>query len=791
MKKMSFSLPGRLAAALFLCMPFALAHAQSDPPPDADPPDRAARLSFLQGEVSLQPAGEEEWASAVVNRPLTTGDKLWTDKNARAEIQVGPAAVRLGSDTGFSFLNVDDDTIQMRMTAGVVNVRVRALDSNDQIEIDTPNLALSLLRPGNYRVEVNDEGDTTVVKVSEGEAEASGGSQDVVVHAQQSATFQGTEQLAAPLLASLGAPDAFDSWSLERDRLAQRAEASQTAQYVAPEVTGYEDLDANGTWSPDPDYGYVWTPTTVAVGWAPYRYGRWVWVSPWGWTWVDDAPWGFAPFHYGRWAYVRSRWCWVPGPRRVRPVYAPALVGWVGTPGVSVTIAVGGSGGVAWFPLGPREVYVPARRFSPRFVERVNVTNTVIVNRTYITNVYENRVTNITYRNRAVPGAVTAVTRTTFTSAQPVGRHTVRINEREITRVQATAVAPRIEPVRESRLGMSEAARRNVRVPPSTVVNRQVVVKREPPPAAAHFARNVGRPNDVRDQADRLRRLQNRNEGLNGGQPNAGSQGNARVDANRGGDRPNGRPDADANRDAAQTAERNRAREERNARNAQDERPPQGRLRTDRPVSIPDHINRAGSDADRLQQERQARRQEMQGQQDAQRAQEEQRQQALRQQEMQRHEDAQREEAQRQQARQQDAQREMAERRQDMQRQQDAQREMAERRQDMQRQQDAQREMAERRQDVQRQQDAQRQMAQRQQDIQRQQEAQRQMAQRQQDMQRQQDAQRQQAQREQAANQQAQRAAERATRPEPQRQSDRSQQQDRDRRRPDQANRQQ
>ena len=181
-------------------------------------------------------------------------------------------------------------------------------------------------------------------------------------------------------------------------------QTSQTAQYVAPEVTGYEDLEANGSWSSEPEYGEVWTPRVVAVDWSPYRYGRWVWVGPWGWTWVDDAPWGYAPFHYGRWAHVRNRWCWVPGPRHVRAVYAPALVGWVGTPGVSVSVSVGGGGGVAWFPLGPREVYVPARRFSPRYVERVNVTNTVIVNKTYITNVYNNRVRNVTYRNRASAG---------------------------------------------------------------------------------------------------------------------------------------------------------------------------------------------------------------------------------------------------------------------------------------------------------------------------------------------------------------------------------------------------
>jgi hypothetical protein len=756
MKKMSSGLLSRLAAAGFLCLVVGLARAQSDVPPEADPPDRAARLSFVEGEVSLQPAGEEDWASAVLNRPLTTGDKLWTDKDARAEIQVGPAAVRLGSDTGFSFLNVDDDTIQMRVTAGIVNVRVRALDSNDHIEIDTPNLALSLLRPGNYRVEVNDAGDTTVVKVSEGEAEASGGSQDVVVHAQQSAVFRGTDQLAPPELASLGAPDGFDSWTLERDRLAQRAESSQTARYVAPEVTGYEDLDANGSWSSDPEYGYVWTPTTVAVGWAPYRYGRWVWISPWGWTWVDDAPWGFAPFHYGRWAYIRSRWCWVPGPRAVRPVYAPALVGWVGTPGVSVTIAVGGGAGVAWFPLGPREVYVPARRFSPRYVERVNVTNTVIVNRTYITNVYENRVTHITYRNRTVPGAVTAVSRTTFTSAQPVGRHTVRLTEREITRVQATAFAPRIEPVRESRLG---TVRRNVRVPPATIVNRQVIVKREPPPAAARFARNAGERDAAREQADRLHRIQDRNEAVNRTRPN------------------------------------------RNA--VADERPRESTPRRDRPPATPDHIDRAGSDADRLQQERQARQDQRQREQDAQRRAQDlqqrqaqiQRDQEARQQQFQADRHVREERNDRDRADDQASQRaQLQARRQELQRQQESQRQDAQR-QEMQRQLEARRQQDAQRQEMQRQQQAQREEMQRQLEARRQQDAQRQEMQRQQqaqreEMQRQLEARRQQdAQRQEMQRQQAARVAQREHANQPSRQQ--SPPPDRDRRRPDQSSREQ
>lgn len=470
-------------AALSLTLVFGLARAQDSESYDPDPPDRAARLSYVSGDVSLQPAGEQDWAPAITNRPMTTGDKLWTEQGARAEIYVGPAAIRLGDDTGFSFLNVDDDTIQMRMTAGVINVSVRYLDGNDHIEVDTPNVALSLLRPGNYRVEVNDAGDATVVKISEGEAEATGPGQNVIVHAQQSATFNGVDRLAANF-GSLGAPDEFDSWSLERERRDDAASKSRTAQYVAPEVTGYEDLDDNGSWSNEPEYGYVWTPTRVAVDWSPYRYGRWVYVGPWGWTWVDDAPWGYAPFHYGRWAQVRNRWCWVPGPRHVRPVYAPALVGWVGSPGVSVSVTVGG--GVGWFPLGPREVYVPARRFSPRYVERVNVRNTVIVNNTYITNVYNNRGGPQTYRNR---GAITSVSQTTFTSSQRVGDHRVRLTDTEINRTRVTAAPPRIEPVRESHYG--GPTRVNVRTPPKSVDDRQVVVRRPPPASNVHFARNT------------------------------------------------------------------------------------------------------------------------------------------------------------------------------------------------------------------------------------------------------------------------------------------------------------
>lgn len=439
---------------------------------EADPPGRVARLSYVQGSVSLEPAGQQDWIGAEINRPLTTNDKLWSDTaGSRAELDIGGAVIRLGSSTGFSFLNLDDNIAQMQVTAGTVIVHVRELLDNQTYEIDTPNIAVVLDQPGQYRVDVSDSGDSTVVRVVDGQAEATGGGQSMSLTNQQMVTFTGTDSLSADT-GTLGAPDGFDDWSLERDR---EFEQSASRHYVAEDMAGAQDLDENGQWENTPDYGAVWIPTAVAVGWAPYSYGHWAWISPWGWTWVDEAPWGFAPFHYGRWARWHDSWCWVPGPRRVRPVYAPAMVAWVG--------GGGGAVGVGWFPLGPREVYVPGYHVSEHYVQNINITNTTIVNNTYITKVYQNRGADVRYANSSVAGAVTAVPRNVFTSAQPVNAHRVALPPGQLAHVSTTAVAPAIAPVRQSMLGgpTSGFGRR----PPQAVLNRPVVARTAPPPAAS------------------------------------------------------------------------------------------------------------------------------------------------------------------------------------------------------------------------------------------------------------------------------------------------------------------
>lgn len=464
---------------------------------DEDPPSRVARLSYANGEVSFSPAGTDDWVAAVVNRPITTGDKLWTDKAARAELHIGTAAIRLAGETGFSFLNLDDRIMQIRLTEGTISLHVRRLGDNESIEVDTPNLAFSVLRPGIYRLNVNEAGDTTIINVPDGEGEVTGGGSAFTIHPGEQGFFSGTDTLNADV--EQAAPeDDFDRWCDSRDL---REEHAVARRYVSDDVIGYEDLDDYGGWRQVPEYGTVWFPHVTVVGWAPYRFGHWAWVSPWGWTWVDDAPWGFAPFHYGRWVFVGGGWGWVPCPPRVvavayvRPVYAPALVAWVGGPhfaaGIGFGAGIGVGVNVGWFPLGPREVFVPSYPVSRTYVTNVNVSNTV-VNQTVINNYYNTTVVNksvtvnnVTYMNQNVRGAVTATSGQSFTSAQPVARNLVQVNQHEIASAPVAVRAPAVVPPKQAVLGAGAPARVQ---PPAALQSRAVVAKMTPPPAPLPFA---------------------------------------------------------------------------------------------------------------------------------------------------------------------------------------------------------------------------------------------------------------------------------------------------------------
>jgi hypothetical protein len=460
----------------------------------ADPPSRVARLGYATGPVSFSPAGENDWFDATINRPLTSGDRFWTDERARAEFQSGGAVIRMDAVTGVSILNLDDRITQLQLTQGALNIRVRRLDPGEVLEVDTPNLAFTLRQPGEFRIEVDPYGTATTIVVRRGQGEAYGEDASYVIDSRQPYRFLGTGLREYEYVDVPGFDD-FDRWSSDRDR---RYDDSNSARYVSQDVVGYQDLDDNGTWRVNVTFGNVWVPNRVPVGWAPYRYGHWAWIDPWGWTWVDDAPWGFAVSHYGRWTNFDGTWGWVPGPARSRAYYAPALVVFLGGNNASLRISSGNVGGVAWFPLGPRDVYRPSYPVSRGYFENINRSNTVI-NNTVINNYYDNsNVTNV-YVNRQVPGAVVAVPRTTFAQSLPVNVTAVRVAQDTIPS-GPVEFAPPVVPTEKSVRG---AATQRDRPPPSRVFERPVVARTAPPPATVGFAAqqpqlrvNPGKPLD-------------------------------------------------------------------------------------------------------------------------------------------------------------------------------------------------------------------------------------------------------------------------------------------------------
>lgn len=455
---------------------------------DQDPPDRVARLSVVDGDVGLQPAGAQGWAQAQLNRPLTTGDRLWVSSDARAELEMGGAEIRLDGDTGFGFLDLGDNHAQAQLTQGTLNLRVRRLYQGQSYEIDTPTLAFVTDQTGEFRIDIGPGGRGTQVTVYRGEARVYGRDQaQQTLYAGQSYRF---EDSALTSVETFGIPqeDSFDRWCFTRDRRLDRALADR---YVPEGVIGAADLDEYGNWQSVSDYGTVWYPRDVPVGWAPYRDGHWVYVAPWGWTWVDDAPWGFAPFHYGRWVWVDDAWGWLPGPRFVRPCYAPALVAFVGG-GWSVGVSVGGPP-IGWYPLGPDDIYRPWYYGGPRYFQQVNITNIRIVNQTVIQRVdrdYDD------YRHgrppRAGPGfghgdrpipprALTVVPRDVFVGARPVAGHLLR-GDRLLNTADRGSLR-QVSPPRPLPVSLIGAAGHPAPRVPQGLFERQVLAHRAPPPA--------------------------------------------------------------------------------------------------------------------------------------------------------------------------------------------------------------------------------------------------------------------------------------------------------------------
>ena len=455
--------------------------------PQNDPPAIAARLQFMSGSVSVQPHGTDDWVAGALNRPLTNSDNIWADKNSRAEINVGSGLIRIDSESSLTLTNVSETAVQLQLHQGAMNLHIRSLDDGETYEVDTPNQAFTVLKPGDYRFDVNPDADTTVITVWRGEGESSGDGPAVRIRQNEQARFNNGTSMQNQIH---GAPslDGFDQWAESRDG---RFDHSASARYVSPDVVGSEDLDEYGTWRDSPEYGNIWVPSHVDVGWAPYRYGHWIWVAPWGWTWVEDEPWGYAPFHYGRWVNYDNYWGWAPGPYFVRPYYAPALVAWFG--GGAWGVGMGFGGGYGWCPLGFGEPFIPWYGVSRGYFNRVNITNTHITN---ITNIYNNTYINnrngreglhggepLHYANMRARNGFTAVSRDTLVNSRSVARNNLRVSPNDMSRMSPTRSLD-VRPTRTTMLGAN--AGRTAAMPPPRTFARPVVSRNNNNAAGFH-----------------------------------------------------------------------------------------------------------------------------------------------------------------------------------------------------------------------------------------------------------------------------------------------------------------
>jgi Family of unknown function (DUF6600) len=371
---------------LFLCMSsiamvaglasgFAQEMTGSDPAPAAEasaplptewlPSGRAGQLSLVSGNVDLRASGEAAWADAELNQPIFAGEALRTDPRARSEIGIGANTIDLSNGSEIEITSLRYGLTQILLSRGRIGLHLRQAGEIETVEIDVPQGGIWLLAPGRYDIDAGDGERPLRVAVFDGAAHFAGTGGDNRIESGQVAVFADANPDDAATIESAAA-DAFVAWCRDRDHDETRLAAPY---YVSRYMTGYAELDSAGVWKVNAQYGPVWFPTESAE-WAPYRFGHWDWIAPWGWTWIDDRPWAFAPSHYGRWALIDEHWAWVPGNYVARPVYAPAVVAFLGTPGVGLSSEDGAT--VAWFPLAPAEAYRPSYTRDLDYVRNLN-----------------------------------------------------------------------------------------------------------------------------------------------------------------------------------------------------------------------------------------------------------------------------------------------------------------------------------------------------------------------------------------------------------------------------------
>jgi hypothetical protein len=398
----------------------------------AAPPGRVGRVSQASGQLSFHGAGETAWSPASVNYPVAAGEGFETAAGGRGAIEIGEDRLSLAGDTEIAVARLDPHTIDIKLLRGEVGFAVARLKPGESVTIELPRGDARLLAPGNYEIAAGTPPQPSRLAVFEGQARFSGGGVDLAVKPGSAARISADKSVSAAIEAAGKAPQ-------------QIASEPALPADVGAGITGIEDLVAAGGWAVAPGFGAVWYPKGVPAGWVPYRDGHWEWIEPWGWTWIDNQPWGFAPSHYGRWAEIGGKWGWLPGAKSARPIYAPALVAFLGTAGVGISVAGGNGPAIGWFPLGPGEIYWPAYTGDLGYIRKLNAPD--VANAATIRIGGNGKppveVVNWHFQNRL---AASVVPRPVFADGRPVAVALLRLPQERLREAPAVMGSPRVTP---------------------------------------------------------------------------------------------------------------------------------------------------------------------------------------------------------------------------------------------------------------------------------------------------------------------------------------------------------
>jgi len=361
---------------------------ESVAPESVAPPGRVGRIAALRGAVALRQVGGGV-APARQNDPLTSASVVETGAGAQVKLEIGPSRLWLDQRSRLAIDRLDDQHFIATLSAGALFLDVRDPQPGEGWYVLTARATLVVRRTGRFVINAGDATQPSRFSALDAPADLVTEGRTMHLGVERSAAFLGT---APPYRGGIGDLVVDDFTALMGQHDPAEYASSPPVFALPPRVaamTGGETLMQLGNWANNPAFGPLWYPP-VGPSWAPYAQGGiWTYVAPWGWTWLSSESWGFAPFHYGRWVAIDGTWAWAPeivnAPLNAPPIYAPALVTFLGTnAGVGIGSGFGFAFGLpsaypfaplAWAPLWPGEFYLPPYPVNSTYLRAINRAN--------------------------------------------------------------------------------------------------------------------------------------------------------------------------------------------------------------------------------------------------------------------------------------------------------------------------------------------------------------------------------------------------------------------------------